>query len=138
MRFMVLVKSTPDSEAGVMPPADQIEAMMAFNKALHDEGLLKDAAGLHPSSRGARIAFDGDERSVVPGPFQGELLSGYWLVEAPSLDAVVARFMSCPNPSPGFRTHIEIRKEVGPEDFADALPDTIAAEWASLEAAASR
>ena len=135
MRFMVLVKSTPDSEAGVMPGAELIEAMGRFNQGLIDAGMMKDGAGLHPSSRGARITFDGDARTVVPGPFEGELLSGYWMVEAPSLEAVVERFKSCPSPHPGVRTHIEIRKLFEPEDFTNASPELIAAERAFLDAA---
>lgn len=122
MRFMVLVKATADSEAGVMPTPEEFAAMGAFNEALVRAGVMEAGEGLHPSSRGARVAFSGAERRVQRGPFAatGELVAGFWIWKCASLDEAIEWVKRCPNP---MRTdsEIEIRPIYSAEDFGDAL-----------------
>ena len=119
MRVMVIVKATADSEAGKLPGAELIAAMGAFNQQLIQAGVMLDGGGLKPSSRGARIAFDGADRTVIPGPFAqvGELVSGYWIWNVKDLDDAIAWVKRCPNPMPG-PSEIEIRPLYEMEDFA--------------------
>ena len=121
MRFMVIVKATESSEAGVLPTPDEFEAMGKFNEELVDAGVLLGADGLQSSAKGARIYFDGDKKTVVDGPFteSKELIAGYWLVEVSSLEECVERFKRCPCPSPGGQTNIEIRRVFEAEDFGE-------------------
>lgn len=110
MRVMVLVKATADSEAGRLPTAEAMAAMGRFNQALADAGILRAADGLTPSSRGCRVAFDGDTRTVTDGPFgaTSELVAGFWLWEVRDLAEAVDWVRRCPNPMPG-PSEIEIR-----------------------------
>ncbi len=110
MRVMVLVKATPDSEAGGPPDPDMMAAMGRFNDALAAAGILRMADGLLPSSHAKRIAFDGSERHVINGPFPqvSELVAGFWIWEVADLDEAVAWAKRCPNPMPG-PSEIEIR-----------------------------
>jgi hypothetical protein len=113
MRVMVLVKATEDSEKGfVSTPetAAMMEAMGKFNDELRDARILQAADGLTPSSQGKRIAFDGQSRAVVDGPFAEtkELVAGFWLWEVKDMDEAVAWVKRCPNPMPG-PSEIEIR-----------------------------
>lgn len=119
MRFMVLVKATKDSEAGVMPGPELLAAMGAYNESLIKAGLLLDGAGLKPSSKGARVRFSGTSRSVIDGPFAEtkELVAGYWLLKADSLQDVIAWIKRAPNPHPE-ETELEIRELYEEEDFA--------------------
>ncbi|MBM7813106.1 YciI family protein [Saccharothrix algeriensis] len=119
MRFMVIVKATADSEAGVMPGEDVLREMGAFNEELVKAGVLLAGEGLHPSAKGARVYFDGDRRSVVDGPFAEtkELIAGYWLLELKSLEEAVEWVKRVPNPT-GEQSQIEIRQVFSPEDFA--------------------
>jgi hypothetical protein len=121
MRFMVIVKASQDSEAGVLPTPDEFESMGKFNEELVDAGVLLAADGLQSSAKGARIYFDGDQRTVVDGPFAEtkELIAGYWLVEMKSLEECVEWFRRCPCPSPGGQTNIEIRRVFEAEDFGE-------------------
>lgn len=113
MRVMVLVKATRDSEAG-FAPSPESEAMMAamgrYNDALRDAGIFVMADGLQPSSAGKRIAFDGDTRTVIDGPFAhpNELVAGFWIWEVKDMAEAVAWAKRCPNPMPG-PSEIEIR-----------------------------
>ncbi len=118
MRVMVLVKATADSEQGVMPGRDLLEAMGAFNQQLIDAGVLKAGDGLKPSSQGKRVRFDGPGRTVVDGPFAEtkELVAGYWLWEVKDLDEAVAWVKRCPNPMP-VPSEIEIRPLYEMSDF---------------------
>jgi hypothetical protein len=129
MRVMVLVKATGDSEAGTMPSTELLEAMGKYNEELVDAGIMLAGEGLHPSSRGKRIVFDGSERTVVDGPFPqvSELVAGFWLWQVEDMDEAVAWVKRCPNPMLG-RSEIEIRPVVGPEDFGDALTPELAAQ----------
>ena len=119
MRVMVIVKATPDSEAGKMPSAELIARMGAFNQSLIDAGVFVDAAGLKPSSKGARVAFSGENRAVTKGPFGqvGELAAGYWIWKVKDLDEAIGWVKRCPNPMPG-PSEIEIRELYEMEDFA--------------------
>ena len=127
MRVMVLVKATVDSEAGVMPPTEMLEAMGRFNEELVEAGVMLSGEGLHPSSRGVRVAFDGPERTVVSGPFAatGELVAGFWLWEVKDMDEAIEWVKRCPNPMPG-PSEIEIRPVFEAEDFGEALTPELA------------
>lgn len=122
MRVMVMVKATEDSEAGVMPTQELIEAMMKFNEQLVTAGVMLAGDGLKPSRAGKRVQFAGTRRTVVDGPFAEtkELVAGYWLWEVQSMEEAVEWVRRCPNPMPG-PSEIEIRPLVGPEDFGEAL-----------------
>jgi hypothetical protein len=119
MRVMVIVKATQDSEAGKMPSADLIARMGAFNQSLIDAGVFVDAGGLKPTSKGARVAFSGEDRTATKGPFGnvGELASGYWIWKVKDLDEAIDWVNRCPNPMPG-PCEIEIRPLYEMEDFA--------------------
>lgn len=113
MKFMILVKSNPALERGIesMPEAEMqasMQKMEAFNDELRKAGVLKDCDGLALSKEGKRVRFDGNARSVVDGPFQGDLVAGYWIWELPSIDDAVAWVKRCPNPMP-VPSEIEIR-----------------------------
>ena len=119
MRFMVIVKASKESEAGVMPSPELLTAMGAFNEELVKAGVMLAGDGLQPSSKGARIAFDGSGRTVNKGPFAQtkELVAGYWIWNVKSLDEAVAWVKRCPNPMPG-PSEIEIRQLFEASDFA--------------------
>ena len=113
MKFMILVKSNPDIEARLAATSDaqmkdQMAAMEVFNEALKKAGVLKDCDGLRLSREGKRVRFDGKLRTVVDGPFAGDLVAGYWLWELPSIDEAVAWVKRCPNPM-STPSDIEIR-----------------------------
>ncbi len=122
MRVMVMVKATEDSEAGVMPSAELLEAMGKFNEELVAAGVMLSGDGLKPSKQGKRIAFDGDSRRVIDGPFAEtrELVAGYWIWEVKDMDEAVAWVKRCPNPMPG-PSEIEIRSFYEMEDFAEVV-----------------
>ena len=127
MRVMVLVKATKDSEAGIMPTTELLEAMGKYNEALLNAGILLAGEGLHPSSRGKRVAFDGPNRTVTDGPFAGtsELVAGFWLWEVKDMAEAVEWVKRCPNPMPG-PSEIEIRPVFEAADFGDALTPEVA------------
>jgi len=130
MRFMVLVKATKDSEAGVLPDEKLITEMNAFNQALADAGVLLAGEGLHPSSKGARVRFSGRSRTVVDGPFPEtkELVAGFWLWQVASREEAIEWLKRCPNPHDEV-TEVEIRQVFEADDFGDALtPEVRAAE----------
>jgi hypothetical protein len=110
MRVMVLVKATDDSEKGLLPTTEAMEAMGRFNDELRKAGIMLMGDGLKPSSQGKRIAFDGPGRAVIDGPFSetGELVAGFWLWGVKDMDEAVAWVKRCPNPMPG-PSEIEIR-----------------------------
>ena len=127
MRVMVMVKATADSEAGIMPSTEELEAMGKFNEALIDSGIILAGDGLHPSSKGKRIGFDGPSRTVFDGPFAEtkELLAGYWIWEVRDMDEAVAWVKRCPNPMPGY-SEIEIRPLFEMADFGEAMTPEVA------------
>ncbi len=123
MRFRVMVKATPNSEAGVMPEPEMFEAMGKYNEELVKAGIMKAGEGLHPSSKGARVHFSGAKRTVIDGPFAEtkELVAGYWLWECKSLQEAIEWVKKCPNPMPGEDSDIEIRRIYEAEDFGDSF-----------------
>ena len=125
MRFMVIVKATPDSEAGVMPDEKLLAAMGKYNEELVNAGVMKAGEGLHPSSKGARVKFSGANRTVVDGPFaeSKELIAGFWLWELNSLEEAIEWVKRCPNPHHE-DSEIEIRQIFSAEDFgAEFTPE---------------
>ena len=111
MRFMVMVKANEESEAGVMPSAELLREMGDYNEQLMKAGVLLAGEGLHPSSKGVRVRFKGEERTVIDGPFaeSKELVAGFWLMQAGSKQEVIDWVKRCPNPSAG-ESEIEIRQ----------------------------
>lgn len=141
MKFMVIVKASRDSEAGIMPSAEMLREMGEYNEALAKAGVLVAGEGLHPSSRGARVRFSGATRTVIDGPFAEtkELIAGYWILEAASLKECIEWVKKAPNPMPGEpATEIEIRPIFAPEDFADIAPDVVEQEKRLMAEAAAR
>ena len=125
MRFMVMVKATPESEAGVLPDKQLLTDMGRFNEELVRAGVMQAGEGLRPSSNGVRVKFSGRERTVVEGPFghTSELVAGFWLWQLDSMDEAIAWVKRCPNPMPG-DSEIEIRPLFEAEDFgADFTPE---------------
>jgi len=129
MRVMVMVKATGDSEAGVMPSTKMFEAMGKYNQQLIDAGIMKAGEGLHPSSKGKRIRFDGASRTIVDGPFPAtsELVAGFWLWEVKDMDEAVEWVKRCPNPMPG-PSEIEIRPLFEAADFGEELTPELQAQ----------
>jgi hypothetical protein len=129
MRFLVIVKATKDSEAGIYPSQELITAMMSFNEELVKAGVLLAADGLHPSSKGARVRFSGNQRTVIDGPFAEtkELVAGFWLWQLKSMEEAIEWVKRCPNPMEG-ESEIEIRQVVEMEDFPDVTPEMLEQE----------
>lgn len=125
MRFMMIVKASKDSEAGVMPSNELISAMMKFNEEMVNAGVMQDGAGLQPSSKGARIKFSGSKVTVVDGPFAEtkELIAGYWIINVKSKQEALEWAKRCPNPQGGGDGEIELRPFFELEDFppSDAI-----------------
>lgn len=125
MRFMVIVRATDESEAGVMPKAERLAEMGRFNEELVKAGVLLAGEGLHPSSRGARVHFSGSKRTVIDGPFAEakELIAGFWLIQVKSLEEAIEWVKRCPNPFDS-ESDIEIRQVFEAEDFgAEFTPE---------------
>ncbi len=135
MRVMVMVKATKESEAGEMPGQELLSAMMTYNEELTRAGIMLAGEGLHPSSRGHRVQFDGKQRTVVDGPFAEtkELVAGYWLWEVKSMAEAVEWVKRCPNPMTG-PSEIEIRQVFSPEDFGDAFTPELQEQEARIRA----
>lgn len=129
MRVMVMVKATPESEAGKMPSTELLAAMGQFNEALAKAGILLAGEGLHPSARGKRVRFAGAQRTVTDGPFAEtkELVAGYWIWQVQSMDEAVEWVRRCPNPMES-DSDIEIRPLFEAEDFGDALTHELRAQ----------
>ena len=125
MRFMIIVKATKDSEAGVMPSQQLLADMGKFNEELAKAGVLLAGDGLRPSSKGARVRFSGKKRTVIDGPFAEtkELVAGYWIWQVKSKQEAIEWVKRCPNPMPG-DSDIEIRQLFEAEDFgAEFTPE---------------
>ena len=122
VRFMVLIKADRDSEAGVMPSEPQLAEMGRFNEELVQAGLLQAGEGLQPSSKGARVRFSGQQRTVTHGPFAeiDGLIAGFWIWKCASLQEAIDWVKRCPNPMQG-DSEIEIRQVFEAEDFGEAL-----------------
>ncbi len=125
MRVMVLIKATQDTEAGVMPDEKLFADMGRFNEELVKAGVMLDGEGLHPSSKGARVMFEGEKRTVVNGPFPEpkQLIAGFWMWQVKSMDEAIEWVRRCPNPT-GAEAEIEIRPVFEAEDFgAEFTPE---------------
>lgn len=143
MRFMVMVRATPASEAGEMPSEALLTAMGRFNEEMCRAGVMLAGEGLHPSSAGARIRFLGDRREVIDGPFAEtrELIAGFWLIQVRSLDEAIEWMKRAPNPfEGGIDSEIEIRRVYDADDFgpeftaeARAQEERLRAELASRQ-----
>jgi hypothetical protein len=126
MRFMVIVKATKDSEAGVMPNEQLLSEMGKYNEELAKAGVMLAGEGLQPSSKGARVKFSGSKRTVTDGPFAEtkELIAGFWLWQCKSLAEAIEWVKRCPNPMPNEDSEIEIRQVFEAEDFgAEFTPE---------------
>ena len=121
MKVMVFVRATKDSEAGVMPTAELLEAMGKFNEELVKAGVMKLGDGLKPTSQGKRVHFDGPSRTVKDGPFPiNETIAGYWIWEVKDMTDALAWAKKCPNPMPG-PSELEIRPHYELSDFAETM-----------------
>ncbi len=130
MKFMVIVKASPESEAGKMPSEQLMTEMGKFNEELVKAGVLLAGEGLHPSSKGARIEFSGTRRTVVEGPFSEtrDLVAGFWLIEVKSKQEAIEWMKRCPNPMEG-DSELEIRQIFEADDFgAEFTPELRAQE----------
>jgi hypothetical protein len=136
VRFMMLVRATKDSEAGVMPGEELLAAMGAYNEELANAGVLLAGEGLHPSSKGARVRFSGTRRTVIDGPFPEDgLIAGFWLIQVPSKAAAIEWARRCPNPMEG-ESEIEIRQVFEAEDFGESLTPELREQEERLRAQA--
>ena len=119
MRVMVIVKATEQSEAGEMPSEQLLSEMGKYNEELVKAGIMLAGEGLHPSSKGKRVRFSGDKRTVIDGPFAEtkELVAGFWLWQVRSMDEAVEWLKRCPNPHPGVEAEVESRPVFEAEDF---------------------
>ncbi len=127
MRFMLIVKANEQTESGVLPSPELLDEMGKFNEELMKAGVLLAGEGLHPSSKGARVLFDGDKRTVVDGPFTEtkELIAGFWLIQVKSLEEAIEWVKKVPNPA-GEQSVIEIRQVGEIEDFGEmATPEVL-------------
>src|SRR6266542_2240262 len=120
MKFMMIVKASQDSEAGVMPSEELLSAMGKYNEELMKAGVLVDLAGLQPSSKGARIRFSGGKRTVIDGPFAEtkELIAGFWIIQVKSREEAIEWARRAPSPHPGQDCEIEVRPFFELDDFA--------------------
>src|SRR5687767_6345289 len=135
MRVMVLVKADKDSEAGVMPSEQLLTDMGKFNEELVNAGIMLAGEGLHPSSKGKRVRFSGDQRTVIDGPFAEtkELIAGFWLWQVKSMDEAVEWVKRCPNPMGG-ESDVEIRQVFEAEDFGEEFTPELRAQEDRLRA----
>ncbi len=129
MRFMVLIKATADSEAGVMPSEQLLTEMGRFNEELVNAGVMLNGDGLHPSAKGARVRFAGQGRQVIDGPFSEtkELIAGFWIWKCASLQEAIDWVKRCPNPMLG-ESEVEIRQIFDAEDFGEQLTPELRAQ----------
>ena len=120
MRFMIIVKASKDSEAGVKPDEQLLKDMMKYNKELVKAGVMQAGEGLHPSSKGARVKFSGKNRTVIDGPFAEtkELVAGFWMWNVKSREEAIEWVKRCPNPMPG-DSEIEIRQVFESPELTD-------------------
>jgi len=135
MRVMVMVKATKESEAGEMPSQELLTQMGNFNEELVKAGVMLAGEGLHPSSKGARVQFSGDKRTVVDGPFAEtkELVAGYWLWQVRSMDEAIEWAKRCPNPMTE-GGELELRPVFEAEDFGEELTPELREQEARLRA----
>ncbi|MEX2309671.1 MAG: YciI family protein [Pirellulales bacterium] len=139
MRFMVIVKANKDTEAGVMPSEELLREMGNYNEKLVKAGVMLSGDGLQPSSKGARIRFSGDKRTVIDGPFAEtkELIAGFWMWQCKSLAEAIEWAKRCPNPT-GEESQLEIRQVFEAEDFGDQLTPELREQEKRLLAEAAK
>jgi hypothetical protein len=139
MRFMAMVKANKDTEAGVMPSEELLAEMGKYNEELVKAGVMLAGEGLHPSSKGARVKFSGDKRTVTDGPFTEakELIAGFWLIQAKSKEEAIEWIKRAPNPMPGQESEIEIRQVFEAEDFGDEFTPELREQEERLRAQAA-
>src|SRR5246500_4292084 len=137
MRFMVIVKASKDSEAGIMPSTELLTAMGKFNEEMVKAGLMEAGEGLHPTSKGARIKYSGGQSTLSRGPFElsGDLIAGFWLIKTKSLDEAIGWMKRAPFDQ---GAEIEIRQVFSAEDFGEALTPELREQEARLRAEAAR
>ena len=126
MRFMIIIKATKDSEAGKMPSQQLLTEMGNYNEQLVKAGIMLAGEGLQPSSKGARVKFSGDRRTVTDGPFAEtkELIAGFWIWRCKDMAEAIEWVKRCPNPMPGEEPEVEIRRVFEAEDFgAEFTPE---------------
>ncbi len=140
MRFMMILKATRNSEAGVMPSAELLTAMGQYNESLVNAGVMLDGAGLQASSKGVRIDFRGGKRVVTDGPFAEtkELIAGFWMIQVKSKEEAVEWAKRCPDPMPGEDAQIELRQVFEASDFADAPAEVLEQEQRLRQKAAHK
>lgn len=136
MRVMVIIKATPNSEAGVMPSEKLMTEMGAFNEELVKAGVMLAGDGLHPSIRGKRVRLSGGTRTVIDGPFAEtkELIAGYWIWQVASMEEAVEWVRRCPDPMPGEDAEIEIRPAFEADDFGEDFTPELRAQEDRLRA----
>jgi hypothetical protein len=136
MRFMVIVKASKNSEAGVLPSKQLLADMGKFNEELTKAGVMLAGEGLQASSKGARVKFSGSKRTVIDGPFAEtkELIAGFWIWKCKSMQEAIEWVKRCPNPMPGEEAEIEIRQIFEAEDFGAALTPELRAKEERLRA----
>ena len=124
MRVVVIVKANEESESGRMPTEQELTEMGAYNEELVKAGIMLDGEGLHPSSKGVRIRFSGDQRKVIDGPFAEtkELVAGYWVWQVRDMDEAIEWAKRCPNPT-GAESMLELRPVVESDDFETMTPE---------------
>jgi hypothetical protein len=131
---MLLVKASEQSEAGVMPTTEQFTEMGKFNEELVKAGVMLAGEGLHASSKGARVMFDVDKKTVVDGPFTEtkELIAGFWIIQVKSREEAIEWARRAPNPHFGGQTNIEVRQVFSAEDFGPSVTEELKAKEAEL------
>jgi hypothetical protein len=136
MRFMIIVKASPESEAGKMPSEKLLAEMGKYNEELVKAGVMLAGEGLHPSSKGVRVQFAGNKRTVVDGPFAEtkELIAGFWLIQVKSKEEAIEWVKRCPNPMES-DSEIEIRQVFEAEDFGAEFTPELRAQEEQLRAA---
>ncbi len=136
MRVMVMVKATPNSEAGAMPSEKVLAEMGKYNEALAKAGILLAGEGLHPSNKGRRLRFSGGKKSVVDGPFAEtkELIAGFWIWQVKSMDEAIEWARRCPEPMPGEDAELEIRPVFEAEDFGEEFTPALREQEERLRA----
>ncbi len=140
MRFMVMVKATKNSEAGLLPKEELLAEMGRFNEELVKAGVMLAGEGLHPSSKGARVKFSQGKRTVIDGPFAEtkELVAGFWLWQCKSMDEAIEWVRRCPDPMPGEECEIEIRQIFEAEDFGAEFTPELRAQEERLRAESAK
>ena len=140
MRFMLMVRATPESESGAQADPALLEAMGKFNEEMVKAGVMLAGEGLQPSSKGARVRFSGGKRTVVDGPFAEtkELIAGFWMWQVKSKEEAIEWVKRCPNPMPGTEAEIEIRQVFEADDFGEEFTPELRAQEERLRADAAK